>query len=244
MGIKPFADARGANIVFLNNTIAEAENGSLLISKIYPAHERKVLGNKFNIVCDCNLKNTFKYLMGKSEDGDYYDEATYQAVIEKSECQKYKKIGGSYENINEYHSKSCNLPIPLPIIISASTVALAIIIIIIVCVVCNRHVQKAKEEVNYLGECYNSQSFSTLHSTHGPHSVQGYDHPCQSWDSGNNIQQWVVAVPEVRTYQETEVDVHYEHTEPMTASIRDSYPIEPRLDILRKSQARSSCPFN
>lgn len=243
MGVKPYADARGASIVFLNNTIAEAKNKSLLISKSFPAHARKVLNNKLNIVCDCKLKTTLKYLMGISENNEYYDETRYHTVTETTYCQENKHIP-LYKIIDKYYHDKCELPIPLPIIISASTVVVAVIIIIIVCVVCNRNVQKAKEEANYLGECCYSQSFSTLHSNPGPHSLHGSDNQCHSWDRSNNVQPWIMAVPEVKTYQETELHVLYEHTQPINANNRDSFPVEPRLDILRKTEGRSSCPFN
>ncbi|KAG7174405.1 hypothetical protein Hamer_G003346 [Homarus americanus] len=240
MGIKPSGYARGANIVFLNNSIAKADNGSLATSRNYPAHERKVLDNKFGIVCDCNIKLNFRHLLGITTENDYYDQSTYQTVIEKSLCQRFAEVE-TYKYIESYYNEECT-PLPLPIIISASIVLALIIITIIVCVVCTQRAARAKEEANYLGECCYSHSFSTLHSNPGP-LVPLQNHQCQSWERGNNIQSWVMAVPEVKTYQETEVEMHYEHTEPMNVSLRGSYP-EPLIDFHRKTQVRASCPFN
>nr|XP_053645287.1 uncharacterized protein LOC128697544 [Cherax quadricarinatus] len=72
--IKPYPNARGANIVFLNNTVEKAVNRSLVISRNYPSYERKILDNRFNILCECNIHDTFKQLLGISEKSDYNDQ--------------------------------------------------------------------------------------------------------------------------------------------------------------------------
>ncbi|XP_069950167.1 uncharacterized protein [Cherax quadricarinatus] len=240
--IKPYPNARGANIVFLNNTVEKAVNRSLVISRNYPSYERKILDNRFNILCECNIHDTFKQLLGISEKSDYNDQLTQQVVIEKSRCQRKSGLA-LYKNVRVYYSEECTST-SLPLIISATSVVVVIIIAIIVCIVCIRRAEKAKEEANYLGECCYSQSFSTLHSNAGPLSPL-HGHHCFSFENGNSLQPWVVAVPEVKTYQETEVDVHYEHTEPINVNIRGSYP-EPTspIDFQRRVHTRASCPFN
>lgn len=240
MGIRPSKKGRGANIVFLNNTVTKVENKSLAISKAYPIHERKVLDNRFNIVCDCKIHGTFKQLLGISGKSDYDDELTYQSVIEKSRCQRFAHLS-LYKNVKDYYNENC-MSAPIAIIASATTVIIVIIITIIVCVVCTRRAEKAKEEANYLGECCFSHSFSTLHSNIAPLSP-GHSHQCQSFEYSNTLQPWIVAVPEVKTYQEAEVNVHYENTEPMNVSLRGSYP-EPQVELQRRVQVRASCPFN
>lgn len=239
LGIQPNVEAFSANIVFLNNTVEKAENRSLLISRKYPAHERKVLENKFDLICECDIELQFQGLLGITAKSDHYDNATYQAIVEDSLCKRYEDLL-MYVNIEEYLQDNC-VPLPLPIIISVTVVIAAVIITIVVCVVCSRRAAKAKEEASYLGESCFSNSFSTLHSNHQLQSPLSTE--CHSWERGNNLQPWVMAVPEVKTYQETEVHVLYEHTEPMNVSIRGSYP-DPRIDFLRQAQVRASCPFN
>ncbi|XP_071530065.1 uncharacterized protein [Panulirus ornatus] len=240
LGIRPYENALGANIVFLNNTVVEAEERSLVTNRRYLRHERQVLNNKLNIVCNCNIKHTFQHLLGISNKSDHHDQASYHAVTEKFWCQRFEDIA-VYTNAENYHYENCT-PVPIPIIASATFVIIVIIITIIVGVVCTQRAKKAKEEANYLGECCYSHSFSTLHSNPGP--LTSHVHQCNSSESGSYVQPWVVAVPEVKTYQETEVDVHYEHTEPMKINFREKNFPEPRSDFQRIGKIRASYPFN
>lgn len=239
LAIQPNAAAISANIVFLNNTVVKADNQSLLISNQYPVHERRVLENRFNFVCDCDIGFQFQGLMGITEKSNHFENATYTAVLEESMCKKYEDLI-LYININKYLKDNC-FPVPLPIVISSTIVAAAVIVTIVVCVVCSRRAARAREEA-YLGESCFSNSFSTLHSNHHPQAPP-YGSDCHSWERCNNLQPWVMAVPEVKTYQETEVHVLYEHTEPMNVSIRGSC-YDPKVDLQRQAQVRASCPFN
>lgn len=243
LGIRPHRDAQAANIVFLNNTIMEADEHALLTSMQYPMHERKIVNNKFNIPCNCNVITTFKKLLGINSSSDHDSLEIFEAVIKKSLCQEYTSAR-SYAKVYKYKSQNCTLPITM--IVAGTCVGVAILLLVIVTVICSRRVQKAREEANYLGECCFSQSFSTLHSsTHVPMSpVSG--NPNQSWEPTTCLQPWVVAVPEVKTYKETELNVAFEHTEPIKVSLRDSFCPEPGplLDLQHRTQVRSSCPFN
>ncbi|KAK7074360.1 hypothetical protein SK128_003910 [Halocaridina rubra] len=213
MGIVP--TERGANFVFLNNTVEDAANKSLVISKKYLLHERKVLNNKFNILCDCNFKENFQPLMGITAESNHYENQTYNAVLEDSFC---KLLGStSYTEIKDYINDSCK-PLPLPIIISAVTVTVVVIITIIVCIVCSRQAAKAKEEANYLGECCYSHSFSTL-NTENRRIPTPLGHTCVSADMTSNMHAWVVAVPEVKTYQETEDTMYVLNLNPVNKVI-------------------------
>lgn len=258
LGIRPHKDARAANIVFLNNTIAKAEDRSLLTSKQYPMYERKIIDNKFNILCDCNVMMTFKKLLGIGNTSDYTDLAILKAVTQKSLC-KWHVNGRSYTKVEGYVTRYCTLP--LTAIVASTTVAVLLLLLVVVCVVCTKRVKKARKEANYIGECYLSQSFSALHSNpkFPTSSMTGHpsqtlelslpsttDYPSQALEPTSPTQPWVVAVPEVKTYKEIELNVAYEHTEPMNVNLRDSFHPEPRplLDLQHRTQIRSSCPFN
>ena len=243
LGIRPHKDAQAVSIVFLNNTIVKSEEHSLLTSVQYPRHERIIIDNKFNIPCDCNVIATFKKLLGINNSSSHDSLEIFEAVIKKSLCQVSASTR-SYAMVHKYKTQNCTLPITM--IVAGTFVGAAILLLVIVSIICSRRVKKAREEANYLGECCFSQSFSTLHSnTQVPmSSING---PCsQSWESATPLQPWVVAVPEVKTYKETELNVSYERTEPMKVSLRDSFCPEPGplLDLQRKTQMRSSCPFN
>lgn len=243
LGIRPERDAQAANIVFLNNTIIKADDHSLLTSMQYPMHERKIVNNKFNISCDCNVITTFKKLLGINSSSGHDSLEIFEAVIKKSLCQ-VSDSAGSYAKVYKYKAQNCTLPITM--IVAGTCVGVAVLLLVIVSVVCSRRVQKAREEANYLGECCFSQSFSTLHSnTHVPMSPINAQ-PNQSWEPTTPLQPWVVAVPEVKTYTETELNVAFEHTEPIKVGLRESFCPEPGplLDLQRRTQARSSCPFN
>ena len=243
LDIRPHKEARAANIVFLNNTIVNADEHSLLTSKQYPEHERKIIDTKFNIPCNCSIMMIFKKLLGITNTSDYSDLAIFKTVTKKSLCQVSDKAR-FYTKIEGYVSKNCTLPIT--IIVAGTIVAVVILILVIVCMICTRRVQKAREEANYLGECHISQSFSTLQSNSQFHMSSMKGHPGQSWELTSPLQPWVMAVPEVKTYQEMELNVAYEHTEPIKVSLRDSFPHEPGplLDLQYKTKMRSSCPFN
>lgn len=244
LGIQPQKDSRAANIVFLNNTIVQADEHSLLTDRQYPKHEREIINNIFNIPCDCEVVTVFKSLLGITSESDYQDLKTLQEVTDKSLCQVLDKEKYSYTKVQVYMTDKCTLPVTE--IVAVTVVGVVIIILVVVCVVCNHRVKKARDEANYLGECCFSQSFSTLHSNPQPPMSSIVGHPSQAWDPTSPLQPWVVAVPEVKTYKETELNVSYEHTEPMNVSIRESLPMEPGqiLDLQRRTQMRSSCPFN
>lgn len=243
LGIQPQKDSRAANVVFLNNTILKADERSLLTDSRYPMHERKIINNMFNISCDCQVMTAFESLLGITSSSDYEDIKMFQVVTRRSFC---KGIGSvkSYIKVQAHMTHNCTVPIT--IIAAGTAVGVVILILVVVCVVCNYRVRKAREEANYLGECCFSQSFSTLHSNPQPLMSPISGLPGQPWDPTSPLQPWVMAVPEVKTYKETELNVSYEHTEPMNVSLRESFPLEPGqiLDLQRRTQMRSSCPFN
>lgn len=186
---------------------------------------------------------TFENLLGISNTSGYDDLAMYKTVIRKSLCQVQPKVG-LYTRVTQYYDQKCTLPITE--IVASTTVGVILLLLIVVWVVCSRRVKKAREEANYIGECTISQSFSTLHSNHQHSLSLATSQPNQPWESTGAIQPWVVAVPEVKTYKETELNVAFEHTEPMNISLRDNFHPEPGplLDHKRRTQIRSSCPFN
>lgn len=245
MRVRPYGGERGASIVFLNNTVFNAENGSLAISSLYPIHERKILDNRFFVSCSCRIEEVFRALLGVSKEKNKSDDIaqlTLDAMLAKSRCRRYKSIM-TFTRVEAYLDDVC-ASLPIPIIVSGAIVAIAILITVTVSIICIRRAQKAKEEANYLGECSYSHSFSTLHT--GPMSPAiALSH---SWDraGGESSQPWVMAVPEIKTYQETELHVDYEHTEPIAGNTRVFFPAEPGplLDLQRKTHMRSSCPFN
>ncbi|KAK4298752.1 hypothetical protein Pmani_028928 [Petrolisthes manimaculis] len=245
MAVQPYRGERGANIVFLNNTVVDAENGSLAINSEYPIYERKILDNRFKMPCNCQIEEVFRALLGVPKErgtGNDIAELTIDAVLAKSWCQRYQSVM-TFIRVETYLHEICT-SLPIPIIVSTVTVALAILITVTVSIICMRRVQKAKEEANYLGECSYSHSFSTLHT--GP--ISPAITLCNSWErsGGEPSQPWVMAVPEVKTYQETELHVDFEHTEPFNGSARGIFPAEPGpiLDLQRKTHMRASCPFN
>ncbi|XP_064119625.1 uncharacterized protein LOC135224512 [Macrobrachium nipponense] len=238
VGITP--TGRGSNLVFMNNTVFKLGSKSLLISNRYPLHERKILDNNFNILCECQIKEKFLPFMDISHLSSHHDNLTYRKLMESSSCRRYA-ASNIYNNIEEYLTNNC-APVPLPIIVSAAAVVTVVIITIIVCIVCTKRAEKAKEEANYLGECCYSHSFSTLNSGN-PASMSSPFSACSSWERSKQLQPWVIAVPEVKTYQETEVNVRYEQTDPLNASLRGSYQ-EPTIDFQQRAGVRASCPFN
>ncbi|XP_066978463.1 uncharacterized protein [Macrobrachium rosenbergii] len=238
VGITP--TGRGSNLVFMNNTVFSLGSKSLLISNKYPLHERKILDNNFNILCDCHIKEKFLPFMDISHLSSHHDNLTYSKLMASSSCRRYA-ASNIYNNIEGYLTNNCS-PVPLPIIVSAAVVVTVVIITIIVCVVCTKRAEKAKEEANYLGECCYSHSFSTLNSGNQA-SVSSPFSACSSWERSKQLQPWVIAVPEVKTYQETEVNVRYEQTDPLNASVRGSYQ-DPTIDFQQRAGVRASCPFN
>lgn len=185
----------------------------------------------------------FESLMGITSSSNYEDIKMFQAVTERSLCHGIGSVK-SYIKVQAHMTHNCTLPIT--IIAAGTAVGVVILILVVVCVVCNYRVRKAQEEANYLGECCFSQSFSTLQSNPQPPLASIPGLPSQPWDPVSSLQPWVVAVPEVKTYKETELNVSFEHTEPMNVSIRESFPLEPGqiLDLQHRTQMRSSCPFN
>ncbi|KAK3875614.1 hypothetical protein Pcinc_019524 [Petrolisthes cinctipes] len=245
MGVQPYRGERGANIVFLNNTVVDPENSSLAINSEYPIYERKILDNRFKVPCSCQIEEVFRALLGVPKErgtGNDIAQLTIDTVLAKSRCQRYQSVM-TFIRVETYLHEICT-SLPIPIIVSTVTVALAILITVTVSIICMRRVQKAKEEANYLGECSYSHSFSTLHT--GP--ISPAITLCHSWErsGGEPSQPWVMAVPEVKTYQETELHVDFEHTEPFNGSARGIFPAEPGpiLDLQRKTHMRASCPFN
>ncbi|XP_045128035.1 uncharacterized protein LOC123514290 isoform X2 [Portunus trituberculatus] len=239
LGIRPHKEAQAVNIVFLNNTIVEADEHSLLTSMQYPMHERTIINNKFNIPCDCNVITTFKKLLGINSSSGHESLEIFETVIKKSLCHVSASTR-SYALVYKYKTRNCTLPITM--IVAGTCMGVAILLLVIVSVICSRRVKKAREEANYLGECCFSQSFSTLHSnTHVPMSPMN-GHSNQSWEPTTPLQPWVVAVPEVKTYKETELNVSFEHTEPMKVSLRDSFCPEPGplLDLQRNTQSMTT----
>ncbi|XP_068242082.1 uncharacterized protein [Palaemon carinicauda] len=237
MGITP--KGRGSNLVFMNNTVVGLAPKSLLISNRYPIHERKILDNNFNILCDCEVKQKFQPFFNINQLSSHQDNMTFNKLIASSSCRKYT-VSSIYSNIDVYLADNC-APIPLPIIISAAVVVTVVIITIIVCIVCTKRAEKAKEEANYLGECCYSHSFSTLNS--GNPTASSPFTEFSSIERAKQIQPWVLAVPEVKTYQETEVNVRYEHTDTLKASVRGSCQ-DPIIDFQQRAGVRGSCPFN
>lgn len=184
----------------------------------------------------------FGSLLGITNINDNQD-IMFQTVTRESFCQVLGSVK-SYIKVQPHMTTNCTIPIT--IIAAGTAVGVVLLILVVVCVVCNRRVQKARDEANYLGECSFSQSFSTLHCNPHPFTSSLSEPPSQSWDPTSPIQPWVMAMPEVKTYKETELNVSYEHTEPMNVSIRDISMLEPGqiLDLQRRTQMRASCPFN
>ncbi|KAF2347003.1 Pectin lyase fold/virulence factor [Trinorchestia longiramus] len=83
--IIPMEDSRSANIVFLNNTVLSGEPNSLVISDLYPRHERKILNNRFDITCECNITVQFQKMLNINPNNSD-DMILNSAVLEYSLC--------------------------------------------------------------------------------------------------------------------------------------------------------------
>lgn len=60
LNITPLKREISGNIVFLNNTVYSADADALVTSDEYPRHQKKVLNNRFNILCQCNISTYVK----------------------------------------------------------------------------------------------------------------------------------------------------------------------------------------
>lgn len=184
----------------------------------------------------------FGSLLGITNINDNQD-IMFQTVTRESFCQVPGNVK-SYVKVQPHMTTNCTLPIT--IIAAGTAVGVVLLILVVVCVVCNRRVQKARDEANYLGECSFSRSFTSLHCNPHPFTSSLSKPPSQSCEPSSPTQPWVMAVPEVKTYKETELNVSYERTEPMNVSMGSISTIEPgqMLDLQRRTQMRASCPFN
>ena len=233
--ITPEADSRVASIVFVNNTVKSSVPDSLITSDMYPRHERKVLDNKFNLLCECNISVVFEEMMD-IQDTVTGDNMMHQAVLMLSLC-KPDMDGYEYMRISEYLREECSEP-PILLIVSSIIISLVLIATILVAIAFAKKAKKAQEEVSYLGEC-SSRSFSTI-NTHALPQSPGFENKNIFYDAAGNPS-WIVAVPEVKTYQETEVNFPYEESEPMRNS-RISANME--YETARNFNIRQSCPYN
>ncbi|XP_018020239.1 uncharacterized protein LOC108676634 [Hyalella azteca] len=233
--IKPMKDSRSSNIVFLNNTVHSGDANALVISDLYPQHERKVLNNRFHIICECNISIHFERMLDINPN-DSYSRVLNEAVLADSLCLPFE---GShwYVKIGSFLKNECS-PMPVLLII-ASTVVIAIILTsVTVAVICAKKAKKAQEEISYLGET-SSRSFSTINTHAAPTPL---DSKYVYYDSQGKPS-WIMAVPELKTYQETEVHVTYEESQPIASSTRNSCQ-EYMLEMQRRNLTRQSCPFN
>jgi len=241
--ITPEESSRVANIVFVNNTVLIAEDDSLVTSDLYPRHERKVLDNKFEVLCNCNISVIFASWLD-IKDSIVSDVLMHKAVLMNSMCRP-EEDSARYAQISGYLRSECS-EVPIFKILIGSIIVLVLVVSITIAAVCARKAKMAQEEISYLGEC-SSRSFSTLNTHTAPLSPTAL---CENknifYDSAGNPS-WIVAVPEVKTYQETEVHVTYEESQPIRNSVRNSNlsPL-PNNDLMesRFLDTRKSCPFN
>ena len=239
LDIQPLEGARSANIVFLNNTVIAGEEDSLVTSKRYPRHLRKVLNNRFNILCECNISVYFKEMLNIKENDTYKGVMLDESVVLNSLCIPYPD-SPRYMYIGKFLDAECS-EMPIFVIIISAVVATILLVSVTVAVVCAKRAKKAMDEVSYLGEC-SSRSFSTMNTNQGPRSPIMHDVSKNVFYDSEGNPSWIMAVPEVKTYQETEVHVTYEESHPIQPSARSSY--QDPLELQRKNITRQSCPFN
>ncbi|XP_076065960.1 uncharacterized protein LOC143039598 [Oratosquilla oratoria] len=228
LGIVPPKGARGASIVFLDNQIETAVPESLVIHPRYQTHERKVLSNKFNVPCMCNISEIFGDLLNTSN----LEGEVFMAVMDNSLCLNEDLV---YMKVKEYLDEEC-WTLNMFYIIAAGLVLAIILILAVVIVICWQRVKKLKEENSYATEG-STRSFSTLRSC--PPLSPGVPGPPSS--EGRASPSWIMAIPEIKTYQETEVHMPYDRTETMDSS-KLSYSGSPYHSY--KSDGRTSSPFH
>ncbi|XP_076065949.1 uncharacterized protein LOC143039595 [Oratosquilla oratoria] len=229
LGIHPKKNSRAANIVFLNNTLNKAQPMGLVISNKYKSHERKIQNNNFNIICRCNISEVFGSYLGTTD----YQNRTLLVVMDDSMCITPEE-SGVYERVRDFMDRECSA-LPWPIILSVVLVAIMILVTTAVILFCSKRLKQVKEESCYIVDG-SMPSFSTIQS------YPAHLNPGHAAIEGPISPSWIMAVPEVKTYQETEVHVLYEQTEPINSS-RVSYH-DSTYDNHKKCQARASCPFN
>lgn len=237
--ITPKDGSRSANIVFLNNTVLSGDEGSLVTSDLYPRHERKVLNNKFNIECDCNITQHFQKLL-KVEENNTEDMVLNDLVMMYSLC-RLPEGSNKFQEIERYIENECT-SMPVILILIAALVVAILVASMVVAIVCARKAKKAQEEVSYLGET-STRSFSTMNTHAAPQSPSCYDNTKNVFYDPQGNPSWIMAVPELKTYQETEVHVTYEESQPIAMSNRNSCQ-EHMLELQRRNLTRQSCPFN
>ena len=230
--IEPQEKSGGSSIIFLKNTISNPSRHSLVINENYQSIYRTVSGNEFSINCECNISVVFEELLNRDE------VKQTDPIMINSYCRNFEN--DEYQKISDYFDNECR-PLPIAIIVSMSVGVVLIMIIVIMAIVCNRRVKQVKESSCRFSDC-TSQSFSTLRSNPPPPMTPVYDDFGSMWSSPEpQHHQWIVAVPEVKTYQEAEINFKFENAEPMTPPIRVSQQ-HPLVQYHQKSQARISCP--
>lgn len=171
------------------------------------------------------------------KENETYDVMIYNAVLLNSLCMPNVQ-GREYMSVKQFLDNECT-PIPVILLIGAGLVVTIILVSVAVAIICARKARKAMEEAS-LGEC-STRSFSTMNTHAGP-CTPGLNKNVFYDCEGNPS--WIMAVPEVKTYQETEVHVTYEESHPIQSSARCSFQDRNMLAVEKRNLTRQSCPFN
>ncbi|CAL4135544.1 unnamed protein product [Meganyctiphanes norvegica] len=232
--IKPWLSEEAASIIFLENTIIQAEPLSCLLNMNYLEHERTIKDNRFKVLCNCNITDHFRTLLGINENSTHIQNATFKTFLAKTLCQESEEVSSRFINILEYIDTDCTA-MNLAVVLSASIAVFLLLLVIVVSIVCHMKVKKVQEQANYVGDDCSTHSFSTSF-TSPPLS------PCYTTPQDFTKQ---IVVPEMKTYHQTEVYFPFENAEPISVSVRNSCLNQDLLaDYLPPQQNRASCPFN
>ncbi|CAL4068419.1 unnamed protein product, partial [Meganyctiphanes norvegica] len=232
--IKPWQGEEAASITFLANTIMKAEPLSCILNKNYPQHEITIQDNRFKVHCDCNVTDYFKPLLGMNENSTHTLKTIFEAAMAKTLCQD-SEVSSRFINIKEYINTNCTTP-NLAVISSVTIAVILLLLIIVVFIVCQIKVKKAQDQANFIGDACSTSSFSTSGTPPPQPPVSS------SYTMPMDFSKQIV-VPDVKTYQQTEVLFPYEKADPI--SVSDSCldkDLMPDYDPLQHS--RVSCPFN
>lgn len=232
-GIEASSNIYGPSIVFTNNIMKRIGAKSFFFSSSFSASSQTILNNTFYIMCSCDIDKKLESFTGTT----LHRSPSLKNVFRSSYC--IENASASFMLVDEFFSEECS-PFPIVTVSAVSVAGILLIIAVTVCVVCSLRVQQVKEEANMLGEC-TSQSFSTLSRNY----TDTLGHPCNESVPASPfaVVPWGLAFPEVKTYQQNQLQEFTEQTESISDSARNSI-MGRQSDPMTRNMDRASCPFN
>lgn len=232
-GIEASTNVYGPNIVFTNNILKRIGSKSFFFGGPFSASSQTLLNNTFYTMCSCYIEKQFESFTGTT----LVRSPSLKIVFRSSYC--IENVSATFMLVDDFLSQECS-PFPVVTVTAVSIAGILFIIAVTVCVVCSLRVQQVKEEANMLGEC-TSQSFSTLSRNYTDTLGQHCNETVPS--SPFAVVPWGLAFPEVKTYQQNQIQELTEQTESISGSTRDSLMV-PRSEPIARNPDRASCPFN